>query len=224
MSTYDITSVIDLQKYIHKDLENYNRLIIYFEPKNTVIHEYIINLLLQVKTGLCIEDIINMSTNVCYYNIYGNYVKCIQKQIYMKQNKTHILRNIGQYKSNLFGWSEQDDGDSLDKHVSQKNIDKYVQNIVDINDLDSIKLCKENMQPYQTCLNFCKDTYICESFVEYMLKINAYSHFVIREYITNSRINIMLICDVNEEKKIIPEKLSNIKTLINNINYIITNI
>jgi hypothetical protein len=223
MAAFDIGSIIDLQKYVHKDLEEYNRLVVYFNSSNIKTSSDVINLLLCVKTGLSVEDIISITNNTCYINIYDNYVKKMQKIAYTKQNRIFSLRNMGQSKSNLFGWSEQEDADIQDKYVSQKNIEKYRYSIVDLNELDALKLSKEKIDINTQCSNICKDTYLCESYVEYRIKIDTISCFIIREYLEDSNVNIMLVCEINEEKKVLPEKCQKIAYTVNTIQYIIAN-
>jgi hypothetical protein len=220
--TFDITSAFDLEKYIHKDLEEYNRLVIYFNSSTIKTSNDIIDLLLCIKTGLSVEDIITITTNTCYINIYDNYVKKMQKIAYSKQNRVFSIRNMGQIKSNLFGWAEQEDADIQDKYVSQKNIEKYRYNIIDLTELADVKLCKEKIDINTQCTNLCKDTYLCESYVEYRINIDTVTCFVIREYLAESRINIMLVCEVNEEKKVLPDKCKKIVHMANTIRYMIT--
>lgn len=234
----------DFAKYMQKDLEDYNRLIVYFNNKlqqSNILYETLINIILQVKTAFNIIDPIDISTNTCYINIYDNYVKKIQKSVYIKQNRVCALRTLGQFKSNLFGWSDQEDGDVLDKYLSQRNIEKYSHNIVDLHDIPNIttstgircnvQLCKENIGVITQCTNLCKDTYLNESYVDYKLNIDAVTYFIIREYVDNgvtpvniSSINIMLVVEFNEEKRVLSDKLERIEKYINSINYIIANI
>lgn len=222
---------LDLAKYIHKDLENYNRITVQFNHKTAhyiPLYERIINIILQVKTLYGVDNILTITTNKTYINIYENYVKKVQKSAYIKQNRGCILRVHGQHKSNLFGWSDQEDGDILDKYMSQQNIEKYQHNIVDVHDFSlggfaDVNLVKELIQPVAHATNLCKDTYLSESYVEYKLKLDPITCFVIREYISESKINIMLVIEMNEEKKILPAKLAKFVDYVGNINYIINN-
>lgn len=230
----------DLSKYILKNLEDYNRISAYFNnklPQTLSISELISNIILQVKTVFNIIDVLDISSNICYINIYDDYVKKIQKYSYIKQNRVYALHMLSQSKSNLFGWSDQEDGDVLDKYMSQQNIEKYRYHIIDLHDLHSIpnpllsnvQLCKEHIEVITQCTNLCKDTYICESYIDYKLKLDAVTCFIIREYIESSStgnpiINIMLLCEFNEETKILPDKLVKFENYITAINYIITNI
>lgn len=222
-TTFDIASTIDLPKYIHKDLEEYNRFVVYFNSVNIKTSNDIINLLLCVKTGLSVEDIISITNNTCYINIYDNYVKKMQKIAYKKQNRIFVLRNMGQSKSNLFGWAEQEDADIQDKYISQKNIEKYRYAIIDLTETGPLKLCKEKIDINTQCSNSCKDTYLCESYVEYRINIDTVSCFILREYVADSKINIMLVCEINEEKKVLPDKCHRIAHIVNTIQYIIAN-
>jgi hypothetical protein len=166
-------------------------------------------------------------------------VKKIQKCTYIKQNRICALRILGQSKYNLFGWSDQEDGDALDKYMSQQNIEKYRHCIIDLHDIPAIpnvQLCKENIDIITHCTNLCKDTYIKESYVDYKIKLDAVTCFIIREYIDTGSlgqrdatasthcVNIMLVCEFNEEVKILPDKLAKLENYINGLNYIITNV
>ncbi len=80
----------DFSKYIQKNLEEYNRLIVYFNnilPHTDTLSEKLINIILQVKTAFNITDTLDISTNMCYINTYDNYIKKIQKSAYIKQNR-----------------------------------------------------------------------------------------------------------------------------------------
>lgn len=220
----------ELTKYIQKDLESYNRLVVYFNSKlkkNIITpSKTISNIILQVKTAFNILDTLDISINKCYINIYDNYVKKIQKCAYIKQNRLCALRILGESKSNLFGWSDQEDGDVLDKYMSQQNVEKYRHSIIDLHNipaLDNVQLCKEHIGVTTQCANLCKDTYICESYVDYKLKLDPVTCFIIREYVDISRINIMIICEFNEESKILPDKLVKLDNYINGVDYIIAN-
>lgn len=229
--TQQSTKKFALPKYIHKDLENYNRITVHFNHKTAQrvpLSEKIINIILQVKTLYGVDNILTITTNKTYINIYENYVKKVQKSAYIKQNRGCILRVHGQHKSNLFGWSDQEDGDVLDKYMSQQNIEKYQHNIVDVHDfclsgMPDVNLVKEMIQPVAHATNLCKDTYLSESYVEYKLNLDAVTCFVIREYIDDSKINIMLVTEMNEEKKILPDKLAKFVDYVGNINYIVNN-
>ena len=126
----------------------------------------------------------------------------------------------------MFGWSDQEDGDVLDKYISQQNIEKYSYSIIDLHEMPSstVQLCKEHISSTTQCANLCKDTYICESYVDYKLKLDAVTCFIIREYVDTHYINIMLICEFNEETKILPDKLVKLGKYINAVNYIIANV
>ena len=225
----------DFAKYIQKDLEDYNRLVVYFNnklpqtnPQPNTVSEILINIILQVKTAFNVDNSLDISSNTCYINIYDNYVKKIQKSAYIKQNRVCALRTLGQAKSNLFGWSDQEDGDALDKYMSQQNIEKYRHSIIDLHDIPAIpnvQLCKENISVITQCTNLCKDTYLNESYIDYKIKLDAVTCFIIREYVSStSRINIMLMCEFNEEKRILGDKLEKLEKYINGVNYIIANI
>jgi hypothetical protein len=232
--TVSVQKQFDFAKYIQKDLEDYNRLIVYFNNKlpqpNTqpnTVSETLINIILQVKTAFNCANLMDISSNTCYINIYDNYVKKIQKSAYIKQNRVCALRMLGQSKSNLFGWSDQEDGDALDKYMSQQNIEKYRHNIIDLHDIPAIpnvQLCKESIDVITQCTNLCKDTYLNESYIDYKIKLDAVTCFIIREYVATSRINIMLMCEFNEEKRILSDKLEKLENYINGVNYIIANI
>lgn len=229
--TQQTTKKFDLTKYIHKDLENYNRITVYFNHKKAqhdTLTEKIIDIILQVKTLYGVNNILTITTNKTYINIYENYFKKVQKSAYIKQNRGCILRVHGQHKSNLFGWSDQEDGDVLDKYMSQQNIEKYQHNIVDVHDfslseMPEVNLVKEMIRLVAHASNLCKDTYLSESYVEYKLNLDAVTCFIIREYIDDSKINIMLVTEMNEEKKILPDKLTKFVDYISNINYIVNN-
>jgi len=228
--TKAIHKQFDFAKYIQKNLEEYNRLVVYFNnilPHTITLPEKLINIILQVKTAFNITDTLDISTNMCYINIYDNYIKKIQKCAYIKQNRVCALRILGQAKSNLFGWSDQEDGDALDKYMSQQNIDKYHHNIVDLCDIPNIsnvQLCKENICVITQCTNICKDTYIKETYVDYKLKLDAVTCFIIREYTSTTRINIMLVVEFNENTKILAGKIDKLEKYINDLNYIIANV
>jgi hypothetical protein len=227
-----------------KDLADYNRLVVYFNDKLPQLMSHsdtISNIILQVKTAFTIIDTVDITTNKCYINIYDNYIKKIQKCAYIKQNRVCALRMLGQTKSNLFGWYDQEDGDVLDKYLSQQNIEKYRHRVIDLHDmptLSNVQLCKEYIGITTQCTNLCKDTYICESYVDYKLKLDAVTCFIIREYVDTictgiespaqcngtCRVNIMLICEFNEETKVLPDKLVKLEKYINAVNYIITNV
>jgi hypothetical protein len=238
----------DFAKYIQKNLEEYNRIVVYFNnilPWNRnfiTLSETLINIILQVKTAFNITDTLDISTNICYINIYDDYVKKIQKSAYIKQNRVCALQMLGQAKSNLFGWSDQEDGDVLDKYMSQQNVDKYHHNIIDLCDIPwshnfnyavphhsniaNVQLCKENIGVVTQCTNICKDTYIKETYVDYKLKLDAVTCFIIREYTstTTTRVNIMLVVEFNEKTKILADKLEKIEKYINGIGHIIANV
>jgi hypothetical protein len=244
----------EFAKYMHKDLADYNRLVVYFNnklPQTNSRSEIVSNIILQIKTVFSILDSVDITTNKCYINIYDNYIKKIQKSAYIKQNRVYALHILGESKSNLFGWSDQEDGDVLDKYISQRNIEKYTHSIIDLHEipminnvndeLSSVQLCKEYIGITTQCTNLCKDTYICESYVDYKVKLDAVTCFIIREYVDTvctdielavqrnatvgtHRINIMLMCEFNEEMKIFPDKLVKLEKYINAVNYIIANV
>ena len=102
-----------------------------------------------------------------------------------------------------------------------------------------MQLCKENISVITQCTNLCKDTYLNESYIDYKIKIDTVTCFIIREYVATgctgaqcndtgvssaSRINIMLMCEFNEEKRILSDKLEKLDKYINGVNYIIANI
>ena len=73
----------ELAKYIHKDLGDYNRLTVYFNTKlsqSSVNSEKISNIILQVKTAFNVVDVLDISINKCYINIYDNHVKKISEE------------------------------------------------------------------------------------------------------------------------------------------------
>lgn len=247
MATISTHKKFEFTKYIQKDLADYNRLGIYFNnklPQTKSQAENISNIILQVKTAFNIVDTLDITTNICYINIYDNYIKKIQKCTYNKQNRVCALHILGESKSNLFGWSDQEDGDVLDKYMSQQNIEKYRYSIIDLHDmptLDNVQLCKEHIDVTTQCTNLCKDTYICESYVDYKVKLDAITCFIIREYVDTvctgiesptlynaiggtNRVNIMLMCEFNEETKVLPDKLVKLEKYINAVKYIITNV
>ena len=79
--TVSVHKQFEFAKYIQKDLEDYNRLVVYFNnrlPQTNTQSETIINIILQVKTAFNVDNLLDISSNTCYINIYDNYVKKIQ--------------------------------------------------------------------------------------------------------------------------------------------------
>lgn len=211
-------------------LDTFNRIRVIFNTEKQATSQDITNILLRIKTGLGSLQPVNLLLKHKHINITDSSIKETQKFIYKKQNRVMLDMPVTQGKSNLFGWHQTDDAPIIDKYISQPLIQRYIPNIISLDECEMLTFLKENRVVITDYSNVCQNTTYMESHIAYELKLDAATTFYIAEYylpdspngITYKKTNIVLECEFNEESRVNTQKLDLFAGRIRDINYIIS--
>jgi len=209
-------------------LETFNRIRVIFNYEPNKFQD-IASILLRVKTALEIEQSINILLKRKHINITDSSIKETQKTLYKKQNRIMLDMPVTQGKSNLFGWNPVEDAPIIDKYISQPLIQRYIPDIISLDEYDKLTFIKENRTPITEYSNVCKDTILTESYLEYKLVLDSATTFYIAEYYlpdsagasSYKKTNIVLECEFNEESRVNTQKLDLFAGRIRDINYLL---
>lgn len=223
------TITLYLAKSVAK-VNTFNRIKVIFNCTTSLTCHDITNLLLRIKTGLDIQQPINITLKHRHINTTDSSIKETQKQIYKKQNRVMLDMPVTQGKSNIFGWNQVEDAPIIDKYVSQPVIQRYIPIIISLDDIGQLTFIKENRIAQPNYCNTCQNTIIMESYIEYKLILDTATTFYIAEYylpdspnsITYKKTNIVLECEFNEETRVNTQKLELFAGRIRDINYLLS--
>jgi hypothetical protein len=214
----DITQPGKLDKY------NQIQIIIPVADMNTIP-----DIILRIKTYIAEPTQLSISTVVQKIDSNTGIIKSYKKQLYTGANIENFQSHASNGKSNLFGWSPDEDDRVLINYASQPNIPKYK---LDINTVHEIKNAESSAAicyltctytAIDTCVQITHENCITETYIEYELAITNYCKVYIRVFQPESetgqcRIVCVIVCQIEEESHVIPAKLGLLHKLFAIIN------